>query len=139
MAHFAKLNDQNKVVQVVVVHNDVATDEATGVAFLRNLYKEPDAVWKQTSYNTQRGVHLLGGTPLRKNFAGIDMNYDESRDAFVPDQPFPSWTLNEETCVWEAPVPYKDPEALHPIDFWDEDAYQADTNDPKTAGWTDSE
>ena len=68
-----------------------------------------------------------------------DMNYDESRDAFVPDQPFPSWTLNEETCLWEAPVPYKDPEASHPIDFWDEDAYQADTNDPKTAGWTDSE
>ncbi len=138
MAHFAKLNDQNRVVQVVVVHNDVATDEAAGVAFLKNLYGQ-DTIWKQTSYNTQRGVHLLGGTPLRKNFAGIDMNYDESRDAFVPDQPFPSWTLNEETCLWEAPVPYKDPEASHPIDFWDEDAYQADTNDPKTAGWTDSE
>ena len=98
MAHFAKLNDQNKVVQVVVVHNDVATDEATGVAF-KNLYGQ-DTIWKQTSYNTQRGVHLLGGTPFRKNFAGIDMNYDESRDAFVPDQPFPSWTLNEERLVY---------------------------------------
>ena len=105
MAHFARLNDQNKVTQVVVVNNDVATDEAAGVAFLKNIYGQ-NTIWKQTSYNTQRGVHALGGTPFRKNFAGIDMNYDESRDAFVPDQPFPSWTLNEDTCVWEAPVEY---------------------------------
>jgi|TARA_E500000318_G_scaffold15881_1_gene16256 hypothetical protein len=136
MAHFARLNDQNKVTQVVVVNNDVATDEAAGVAFLKNIYGQ-NTIWKQTSYNTQRGVHLLGGTPFRKNFAGIDMNYDEGRDAFVPDQPFPSWTLNEDTCVWDAPVPYKNPEALHPVTLWDEEAYQADTNDPKTAGWLD--
>ena len=136
MAHFAKLNNENKVTQVVVVNNDVATDEAAGVAFLKNHYGQ-NTIWKQTSYNTQRGVHLLGGTPFRKNFAGIDMNYDEGRDAFVPDQPFPSWTLNENTCVWEAPVAYKDPDALHPVNYWDEEAYQADTNDPKTAGWID--
>ena len=78
MAHFARLNDQNKVTQVVVVNNDVATDEAAGVAFLKNIYGQ-NTIWKQTSYNTQRGVHALGGTPFRKNFAGIDMNYDESR------------------------------------------------------------
>jgi len=137
MAHFAKLNNQNKVIQVVVVSNDVATDEAAGVAFLRNLYNEPSAVWKQTSFNTQRGVHALGGTPFRKNFAGLDMKYDETRDAFIPDQPFPSWTLNEDTCVWDPPVAYKDSNALPPIQYWDEDAYQADTNDPKTAGWLD--
>ena len=119
MAHFAKLNNENKVTQVVVVNNNVATDEAAGVAFLKNHYGQ-NTIWKQTSFNTQRGVHELGGTPFRKNFAGVDMNYDESRDAFVPDQPYPSWTLNEDTCLWEAPVPYKFPN-MFPIDYWDEE------------------
>ena len=60
-------------------------------------------VWKQTSYNTYGGVHQLGGTPLRKNYAGIGYTYDEDKDAFIPKQPFNSWTLNEDTCQWEAP------------------------------------
>ena len=104
MAHFAKLDENNIVTEIIVVSNDVATDEITGVNFLKNLFKEPNAVWKQTSYNTKAGVHLLGGTPLRKNYAVIGHSYDANRDAFIPPKPYNSWILNETSCVWEAPV-----------------------------------
>ena len=60
--------------------------------------------WIATSYNTYGGVHIQGGTPLRKNYAGVGYSYDAVRDAFIPPQPFPSWTLNEDTCQWDAPV-----------------------------------
>jgi len=103
MARFAKIGTGNIVEKVVVVHNNVATTEQAGENFLNNLYKTKD-VWKQTSYNTVGGVHTLGGTPFRKNFAGIGYTYDQSRDAFMPPQPFGSWILNEETCDWNAPV-----------------------------------
>ena len=82
MAHFAKLNEGNIVETIEVVSNDVA----------------------QTSYNPHGGVHLLGGTPFRKNFAGIGYTYDEAKDAFIAPQNYSSWTLNETTCQWEAPV-----------------------------------
>ena len=107
MAHFVKLGIGSKVVQGVVVHNDVATSEQAGIDFLNNLYKTND-VWKQTSYNTHGGKHKLGGTPFRKNFAGIGFKYDQTRDAFIPPQPYNSWTLNEDTCLWEAPTAYPD-------------------------------
>jgi hypothetical protein len=107
MAHFVKLGIGSKVVQGVVVHNDVATSEQAGIDFLNNLYKTND-VWKQTSYNTHGGEHKLGGTPFRKNFAGIGFKYDQTRDAFIPPQPYNSWTLNEDTCLWEAPTAYPD-------------------------------
>tara|TARA_R100001440_G_scaffold37049_1_gene56310 strand:+ start:232 stop:579 length:348 start_codon:yes stop_codon:yes gene_type:complete len=97
MAHFAKLGVGNIVERVEVVSNDVATDEQTGVDFLNNLYGTRD-VWKQTSYNNN----------FRKNFAGIGYTYDLVRDAFIPPKPFYSWTLNETTCHWEAPVAYPD-------------------------------
>ena len=103
MAHFAKLDSNNVVTEVVVVHNDVATSESAGVEFLNNLYGTNDT-WKQTSYNTKKGQHTKGGTPFRKNFAGKGYTYDASRDAFIPPKPFNSWTLNETTCLWEAPV-----------------------------------
>jgi len=103
MAHFAKLGIGNQVLQVVAVHNDVVTTEQAGVDFLNNLYKTND-VWKQTSYNTLGGVHLLGGTPFRKNYATLGGKYDAQRDAFLDPKPFPSWILNETTCIWEAPV-----------------------------------
>ena len=103
MAHFAKLGKGNKVVRVAVVSNDIATTEKAGEEFLQNLHGSRD-VWKQTSYNTAGGVHKLGGTPFRKNFAGIGYTYDQTRDAFIPPKPFNSWTLNETTCRWEAPV-----------------------------------
>ena len=103
MANFCKLRVGNIVQQVVVVSNNVATTEQAGIEFLQNLYGDR-AVWKQTSYNTRAGEHLLGGTPFRKNFAGIGWKYDQTRDAFIPPKPYPSWSLNETTCLWEAPV-----------------------------------
>ena len=113
MASFAKIGLNNKVIEVLSVHNDVLKDsngveqEALGIDFLNNLHKTND-VWKQTSYNTIGGVHKLGGTPLRKNHAGIGYTYDETKDAFISPQTYPSWTLNEDTCQWEAPVAYPD-------------------------------
>ena len=107
MANFAKLDDNNVVIDIHSVHNDVATDEATGVTFLNNLYNTDDN-WKQTSCNTRGNVHRLGGAPFRKNYAVIGATYDETRDAFISDQPYPSFTLNETTCLWDAPVAYPD-------------------------------
>mgnify|MGYP003113016099 CR=1 FL=1 len=103
MAHFAKIGMGNIVEQVLVVSNEVATTEQAGVDFLKGLYGN-DTEWVQTSYNTKRGEHTLGGTPLRKNFAGIGWKYDLLRDAFIPKKEYGSWSLNEETCLWEPPV-----------------------------------
>tara|TARA_R110002020_G_C16256325_1_gene770154 strand:- start:1380 stop:1757 length:378 start_codon:yes stop_codon:yes gene_type:complete len=105
MASFAKLGVGNIVEKVVVVSNDIATTEQAGVDFLNNLYGTRD-VWKQTSYNTVNGEHLLGGTPFRKNHAGIGYTYSQERDAFIAPKPFNSWTLNETTCTWDSPVAY---------------------------------
>ena len=104
MAHFCKLGVGNIVERAEVVSNDIATTEQAGIDFLNNLYKTRD-VWKQTSYNTKGGVHKTGGTPFRKNYAGVGFTYDQSKDAFIPPKPFESWTLNETTCLWEAPIP----------------------------------
>ena len=95
MAHFCKIDDNNIVKQVVVVSNDVATSEQAGIDFLKNLFGS-QFNWKQTSYNGS----------FRKNYAGIGYTYDESRDAFIPQKPFPSWILDEDTCNWKAPTPY---------------------------------
>ena len=95
MGHFAKVSD-GKVTQVIVAEPE----------FFTTFVDTSPGEWIQTSYNTQGGVHLLGGTPLRKNYAGIGFTYDRTRDAFIPPQPFASWTLNEETCLWDAPTPY---------------------------------
>ena len=103
MAHFAKLGVGNKVLRVTVVSNDVATTEKAGEEFLQNLHGSRD-IWKQTSFNTTGGVHKLGGTPFRKNYAGVGYTYDQTRDAFIPPKPYDSWILNETTCLWEAPV-----------------------------------
>ena len=105
MAHFAKLGRGSVVERVSVVSNDIATTEQAGIEFLQNLYKDR-AVWKQTSYNTSGGVHKLGGTPFRKNYAAIGFTYDPIRDAFIPPKPFKSWILNETTCQWESRVAY---------------------------------
>jgi len=107
MASFAKIGLNNKVIEVHSLHDNVLKDangveqEVLGIEFLTNLTGW--AVWKQTSYNTYGGVHKLGGTPFRKNHAGKGFTYDEDRDAFIPKQPYNSWTLNESTCQWEAP------------------------------------
>jgi hypothetical protein len=108
MASFAKIGLNGKVIEVQSVVNQVLHDsngveqENIGIDFLTKLTGW--SIWKQTSFNTVGGVHKLGGTPLRKNFAGIGFTYDEDRDAFIPPRPYPSWTLNETTCLWEAPV-----------------------------------
>ena len=109
MASFAKIGLNSRVIAVVSVVNDVLKDssgierEELGVQFLNELYSWP--IWKQTSYNTFGGIHNNGGTPFRKNHAAIGYTYDEDRDAFIPPKPFNSWTLNENTCQWESPVP----------------------------------
>ena len=103
MAHFAKLGVGNLIERVEVVSNDIATTEQAGVEFLQNLHKDR-AVWKQTSFNTKGGAHKTGGTPFRKNFAGVGYTYDQTRDAFIPPKPYNSWTLNETTCLWDPPV-----------------------------------
>tara|TARA_B110000858_G_scaffold35025_1_gene39149 strand:- start:51 stop:428 length:378 start_codon:yes stop_codon:yes gene_type:complete len=105
MASFAKIGLNNKVLEVLSVHNDVATTEQAGADFLNNLLNTND-IWKQTSYNTVGGVHKLGGTPFRKNHAGIGYTYDEDKDAFIAPKPYASWILNETTCIWEAPTAY---------------------------------
>ena len=108
MASFAKIGLNGKVIEVLSVHNNVLKDangieqENIGIDFLTKLTGW--AIWKQTSYNTRAGVHLSGGTPLRKNHAGIGYTYDEDRNAFIPKKPFNSWILNEDTCLWNAPV-----------------------------------
>jgi hypothetical protein len=109
MASFAKIGLNSKVIEVLSVHNNVLKDsngveqEVNGIDFLTKLTGYP--VWKQTSYNTVGGVHNNGGTPLRKNHAGIGYTYDEDRDAFIPKKPFNSWILNETTCQWQSPIP----------------------------------
>ena len=107
MAYFAKLGIGNKIIRVAVVHDDVAPTEQAGVDFLNNLYKTND-IWKQT---------FKDGT--RKNRAGKDFSYDESRDAFIPPKPFNSWILDETTCRWKAPVAKPDSESGAEYD-WNE-------------------
>lgn len=114
MAHFAQLDDQNKVVQVIVVHNNELLDngvesEAKGIEFCKSLF--PNTRWAQTSYNGNK----------RKNYAGIGFLYDPIRDAFIPPKPFPSWVLDESTCRWQAPVAYPDDGKRY---VWDEASQQ---------------
>ncbi len=99
MAHFAKLDENNIVTFVTVGRQEDDGKEA-------ELCARTGDVYKQTSYNTHGGVHALGGTPLRKNYAGIGYTYDAGRDAFIPQRPYPSWVLDEFSCLWNAPVPY---------------------------------
>ena len=127
MASFAKLGLNGEVLEVVAVDNSVITDsngieqEKLGINFLTELTNWP--IWKQTSYNTRGGVHLLGGTPFRKNHASIGGKYDSDRDAFLPPKTYKSWVLDEETCLWEAPVAYPDDGNKH---SWNEETQQWD-------------
>ena len=110
MAHFAKLGPNNKVFEVIVVHNNELLDENgveqehLGIAFCQQLF---GGDWVQTSYNGN----------IRKNFAGVGYTYDSERDAFIPPQPYDSWALNEDTCLWESPTPYPTDGAYY---TWDE-------------------
>ena len=107
MAHYAKVNN-GLVTQVIVAEAE----------FFETFVDSSPGEWIQTSYNTQGGVHSDGGTPLRKNYAGVGFTYDSVRDAFISPQPHPSWVLDEDTCIYEAPVPYPTDDLMY---SWDED------------------
>ena len=98
------------------------------IAFCQSLFGD-STTWKKTSYNTYGNEHALGGTPFRKNYAGIDGTYDAAKDAFIEPQPFASWTLNASTCLWECPLAIPTDDSK--IYYWDEDAYQIDNS----VGW----
>ena len=115
MAHFAEINLDNIVQRVLVIDQETVNTGAWG---------SPDN-WIQTSYNTRGGVHYApnsntpdDGVPLRKNYAGVGYTYDQTRDAFIAPKPYPSWTLVEESCQWQAPVAYPDDGKRY---SWDED------------------
>jgi hypothetical protein len=124
MASFAKIGLNGKVIEVLSVVNEVLHDsngveqESIGIDFLTKLTGYP--VWKQTSYNTVGGVHNNGGTPFRKNHAGIGYTYDEDRDAFIPKKPYNSWILNEQTCLWESPIPMPSDASREKVYKWNE-------------------
>lgn len=130
MAHFAQLDDSNTVINVIVAEQD----------FIDSL--DDAASWVQTSYNTRGGKHYApntreedDGVPLRKNYAGIGFTYDPDRDAFIPPQDYPSWVLNEDSCLWEAPFAAPELTEQETIDglfyVWDEAVHQTDN----TKGW----
>jgi hypothetical protein len=113
MAHYAELNRENVVIRVIPGPDE---NEKSGIEQLYLL--QTGNIWKRTSYNTAGGHHPEG-KPFRKNYAGIGYKYDEQRDAFIPPQPFPSWTLNEYTCLWDPPIPFPSDGKEY---YWDEDA-----------------
>jgi hypothetical protein len=113
MAHYAFL-DSNNIVTEVIVGKDEGED---GVDWEQHYGAFRGQTCKRTSYNTHGGVHSGGGTPYRKNYAGIGYTYDAGRDAFIPPKPFASWLLNEDSCLWDAPTPYPDDSERY---TWDE-------------------
>jgi hypothetical protein len=116
MAHYALLDEDNVVTEVIVgVHESQLIEGKDPETWYGEFRGQ---VCKRTSYNTRGGQHPKG-RPLRKNYAGIGFTYDEDRDAFIPPKPFDSWTLNEDTCLWDAPVPYPNDGNTY---TWDEDA-----------------
>lgn len=119
MAHYAFLNMQNVVTEVIV-----GKDETDGNINWEIHYGNiREQVCKRTSYNTIGGTHKNGGTPFRKNYAGIGFTYDYARDAFIPPKPYNSWVLNTNTCLWEAPVAYPNDDQLY---TWNEENEQWD-------------
>jgi hypothetical protein len=132
MAHYAFLDENNIVIEVIVGKEE----NEGGVDWEQHYGNFRGKICKRTSYNTIGGVHLKGGIPFRKNYAGIGYTYNEEFDAFVPPSPFPSFILNEETADWVSPLgaaPELTEEEIASRSFyrWDEDAYQADN----TTGW----
>lgn len=114
MAHWAQLDDKNIVIQVTVGDNN----DPNGDEGYKWLIDNIGGKWVKTSYNTYGDVHLLGGEPFRKNYAGIGYTYDEARDAFISPKPHDSWLLDEKTCNWIAPVEYPSDGVIYE---WDEE------------------
>jgi hypothetical protein len=119
MGHYAFLGPSNIVTEVITGKDEHEPGPDGEVRDWEVWYGNfRGQVCKRTSYNTRGGVHAFGGTPFRKNYAGIGYTYDEARDAFIPPRPFPSWVLNEDTCLWDAPVPYPQDGGMYQ---WSED------------------
>jgi len=117
MSHFAKV-ENGIATHVIVAEQDFINSGLVG---------DP-SIWIQTSYNTYAGEHRLGGTPLRKNYAGLGYTYDSERDAFIPPNPFPSWILDENTCLWNPPIPMPTSELNNVYYTWNEE----------TQNWTEN-
>ena len=128
MAHYAEIDSLQRVIRVLVVDDQDNQDnygnevDSIGMKYLNDAF---GGTWLRTSYNTAGGLHNLGGVPFRKNYAGAGFTYDQDRDAFIPPRSFPSWTLDEATCQWEAPVP-KPEDGLH---NWNEETQAWDQID----------
>jgi hypothetical protein len=118
MAHYAFLNADNIVTEVIV-----GKDEGGPVDWESHYGAFRGQLCKRTSYNTVGGVHQFGGVPYRKNYAGVGYSYDSDRDAFIPPKPFDSWILNEDTCLWDPPIPYPEDDGMH---TWSEDTQSWD-------------
>lgn len=115
MAHYAFLDENNIVTEVIF-----GKDENEGLYDWEKFYaEEKGQPCKRTSYNTFGGEHIGGGTPFRKNYAGIGFTYDAQRDAFIPPKPYASWILNEQTCRWDSPIPHPDDGKPY---VWDENS-----------------
>ncbi len=114
MAHYAFLDDNNVVVEVIVG----VEEGSDGINWEQKYGEFRNRVCKRTSYNTFGNTHRYGGTPFRKNYAGIGYTYSYELDAFIPPKSFNSWVLNEETCLWEAPIPYPTDGNIY---SWDEE------------------
>ena len=131
MATFAEIDDSKKVIRVLVVDDKDTQDadgnevEAIGVNYLSKFL---GGTWLKTDKYTRGGVHVKGGTPFRKNYGGPGFTYDETRDAFISPQPYPSWTFNETTCLWDPPVPWPGDASTEPSKnyTWNEETRQWD-------------
>jgi hypothetical protein len=124
MAYYAFLDENNIVTEVIIGNQEgglVDWESHYGAFRGQNC--------KRTSYNTYGGVHVTGGIPFRKNYAGIGYTYDTERDAFIPPKPFPSWVLNEDSCLWEAPVAYPDDDGFY---VWNEETVNWIVDDSAT-------
>ena len=149
MAHFAKLGANSKVIQVLTLDNnsmlnaDGVEDETVGQQYLELHNNWPAQMWVQTSYNTYKNQHNLGGTPFRGNYAGIGFTWDEDNNIFWAPKPFASWVKNTSDASWHSPIGYapaltteqndQNTAGTHKWEYvWDEDAYQADN----TTGWS---
>lgn len=117
MAHWAELNENNEVIRVTVGDNN----DPNGDEGYQWLIDNIGGRWVKTSCNTISGEHVLGGTPLRKNFAGIGYTYDPIRDAFIPPKRYPSFVFNEDKCIWEPPIPAPADAGITKMYKWDEE------------------
>jgi len=121
MASFVEIDVSNIVIRGVALDDEDTQDESgnevesVGAKYLSDGF---GGTWKRTSYNTQGNIHRLDGIPFRKNFAGIGFTFDAARNAFIPPKPYDSWTINEDTCQWDAPTAYPDESKVY---RWNED------------------